>query len=186
MDEDREVEGASASDLPDDDRSEWLPVFAGLAGLVGGAVLGGALGLGNGARNALQLAVVGGFIGMVMVLVPVASRRRFAEDDDRPAREVGKPIATPLEVISSLRRTKKPSHAMTPEGGLAFRPVPNRNSEPTGRISGGVVVRIIRRSGNWANVESTDDNDDTEEGPFWVDRRALVTFEEKPAAPDLD
>jgi len=107
MVEDREVEGAPASDLPDDDRSEWFPVFAGLAGLVGGAVIGGALGLSNGTRNALQLAVVGAFLGMVMVLVPVTSRRRFAEDDDRPAQESDQPIATPLEVISSLRRAKK-------------------------------------------------------------------------------
>ena len=183
MDEDREVEGAPASDSPDDDRSEWLPVLAGFAGLIGGAVVGGALGLSNGTRNALQLAVVGSFLGMVMVLVPVTSRRRrFAEDDDRPAQESDQPIATPLEVISSLRRANKPSHAMTPEGGLVFRPVPNRNSDPTGRIGGGIVVRIIRRSGNWANVESADYTEG--DGPFWVRRRDLEPFEEDSAAPD--
>ena len=164
------------------DEPDWVPVLAGFAGLIGGAVVGGALGLSNGARNALQLAVIGGFLGMVMVLVPVTSRRRVAEDDDLTAQESDQPIATPLEVISSLRRANRPSHAMTPEGGLEFRPVPNRNSDPTGRIGGGVVVRIIRRSGNWTNVESADYTAD--DGPFWVDRRALVPFEENPAAPD--
>jgi hypothetical protein len=168
--------GDGPEPAPDDDRSEWLPVFAGLAGLIGGAVLGGAIGLSNGTRNALQLAVVGGFIGMVMVLVPVTSRRRVVEDDDRP--EVDKPVASPLEVLSSLRRAKKPSHAMTPEGGVAFRPVPNRNSEPTGRIRGGMVVRVIRRSGNWANVEATEDTEG--DGPFWVDRRHLLPSKTPP------
>jgi hypothetical protein len=182
MDMDPIGEDEPAPNPPDGDRSEWLPVLAGFAGLFGGAVVGGALGLSNGLGNALQLAVVGGFIGMVMVLVPVTSRRRLAEDDDRPSQKADQPVATPLEVISSMRRAKKPSHALTPEAGLEVRPVPNKNSEPTGRIRGGTVVQVIRRSGNWASVEATDDTEG--DGPFWVRRRDLEPFEEDSAAPD--
>jgi len=184
MDDDQRREGAFAPDPPDDDRSDWLPVLAGFAGLFGGAVLGGALGLRNGMRNALPLAVVGGFIGMVMVLVPVANRRRIDDNGDSAPDEVKQPIATPLEAISSLRRAKKPSHARVVEGGAAFRPVPNRNSEPTGRIPGALVVRVVRRSGKWASVEITDETQG--DGPFWVDRGDLEPFEENAATPDHD
>ena len=76
-------------------------------------------------------------------------------------------------MITSLRRAKAPSAVRTPGGGLETRPVPNRNADPTGHIEGGLVVRIIRRSGIWARIEVGEES----QVPIWVKHRRLEPIE---------
>jgi hypothetical protein len=51
--------------------------------------------------------------------------------------------------------------------------VPNRNADPTGHLEGGLVVRVVRRSGMWARIETGDESQD----PIWVKRRELEPIE---------
>ena len=70
----------------------------------------------------------------------------------------------PPEVQEERRRT--------PSGGLRVRSVPNRNADPTGHIEGGLVVRVIERSGIWVRIQTTEEN------PVWVESGALEPTED--------
>ncbi len=138
----------------------WLPFLGGLIGMVAGAALGYWVGIDDGTGNARTLAVVGGFMGMVLVVVPINSRlRKQAEAAEGTQTRRGSQWPP--------WRSRSAAVARVPAGGLPTRSVPNRNAEPSGHIDGGAVVRVARRSGNWARIESAD------EEPVWLDRRLL-------------
>lgn len=143
--------------------SSWAPLLWGGIGLLLGGGVGVAVGFSDGFTNAAQLGVLGGFIGMVMFVVPATSRLNAATEE----------AVLDVEQHRGLF-SRRPSHVMTPEAGLASRPVPNRNSEPTDRIAGGLVVRVLRRSGRWVrlDIESTDE--------VWVDGRRLEPVDDPP------
>ena len=151
----------------------WFPLIAGLLGFAAGGALGWLLGLKNGPDNALQLGLLGGFIGMVLAVVPATNRRRPDQEPDETSKQPEQEDRGLLTMVTSLRRTKAPSAARTPRGGLEIRPVPNRNADPTGHLEGGLVVRVVRRSGMWARIEIGDGSQD----PIWVKRRELEPIE---------
>lgn len=157
---------------PERDDAGWLPLIAGLLGLVVGAGLGGLVGLKDGTDTALKLAAIGGFMGMVLVVVPVNSRQRARRDGDRPP-DSDRP---PSSVLSRLSRS--PFAARVPQGGLPTRSVPNRNADITGRIEEGIEVRVVRRSGNWARIQT-----DADEDPIWLERRRLEPTDAPPERP---
>ena len=150
---------------PDEDSSVngdpgWLPFLGGLIGMVTGAALGYWVGIDDGTGNARTLAVVGGFMGMVLFVVPINSRLRKQAEAAKGTQTGRDPPWPPW-------RSRSAAVARVPAGGLPTRSVPNRNAEPSGQIVGGAVVRVVRRSGNWARIESAD------EEPIWLERRLL-------------
>ena len=158
---------------PESNDPGWFPLIAGLLGFAAGGALGWLLGLKNGPDNALQLGLLGGFIGMVLAVVPATKRQRPGQERDEISQQEAEEDRSLLTMITSLRRAKASSAARTPDGGLETRPVPNRNADPTGHIQGGLVVRVVRRSGIWARIEVGDESQD----PIWVKRRELEPFE---------
>ena len=157
----------------------WFTFIAGLLGSIAGGTLGWALALNNSPDKALQLGLVGGFIGMVLAVVPATNRQR----PDRTGHETSEPPEqgdrSLLTMITSLRRPQD-SAARIPAAGLQIRPVPNRNADPTGHIEGGLEVRVVRRSGIWARIEFGEESQD----PIWVKRRELEPIENPAATAD--
>jgi len=154
------------------DDPSWFPFIAGLLGFIAGGALGWVLGLKNGSDIALQLGLVGGFIGMVLAVVPATKRQSPDRESAGKPKQPEPEDRSLLTMITSLRRAKA-STARTPVGGLQIRPVPNRNADPTGHIEGGRKVRIVRRSGIWARIEVGEESQD----PIWVKRRDLEPIE---------
>lgn len=165
---DDETSGAQSSREPEREDPSWLPLVAGFLGFIVGAALGGIVGLRNGPDDALKLAVIGGFLGMVLVVVPVNSRLRSRDDADQQSEHSQQSGATRQRPPALSRLSGSRYVARVPDGGLPTRSVPNRNADPTGSIEGGTVVRVIRRSGNWARIQTNND-----EEPIWLDRRRL-------------
>ena len=160
--------GEQSSPEPDRKDPSWLPLVAGFLGLIVGAALGGLVGLKNGPDDALKLAVIGGFLGMVVVVVPVNSWLRSHDDTDQQSEHSKQSGATRQRPHALSRLAGSQSVARVPDGGLPIRSVPNRNADPTGSIEGGAVVRVVRRSGNWVRIQTNND-----EEPIWLDRRRL-------------
>ena len=161
------------------DDPSWFPFIAGLLGFIAGGALGWVLGLKNGPDNALQLGLVGGFIGMVLAVVPATKRQQPDREDHEDSKQPDQEDRSLLTMITSLRRTKD-SVARIPVGGLEIRPVPNRNADPTGHVEGGRDVRVVRRSGIWARIEVGEESQD----PIWVKRRDLEPIENPAETPD--
>lgn len=166
------ADGTREPETESRDDPSWFPAIAGMLGFIVGGGLGWVLGLRNGPDNALQLGLVGGFIGMVLAVVP-ATKRQTDQEHDQTSPQPEHEDRGLLTMITSLRRAKAPSAVRTPGGGLETRPVPNRNADPTGHIEGGLVVRIIRRSGIWARIEVGEES----QVPIWVKHRRLEPIE---------
>jgi len=161
------------------DDLSWFPFIAGLLGFFAGGVFGWVLGLKDGPDNALQLGLLGGFIGMVLAVVPAAKRQSPDRDGAETPQQPDPGDRSLLTMITSLRPAKA-STARTPMGGLDIRPVPNRNADPTGHIEGGLEVRVVRRSGIWTRIEVGEESQD----PIWVKGRELEPIENSAETPD--
>lgn len=152
--------------MTDPDQS-WLPMMLGLAGLAVGAAAGWAVGAGDESGNQAALALGGGFILMVAAVVTTIGLQRRNQPEQRPA-----PKEPGLGgMVKGLLPSQRPSQARIPQGGLPTRDTANRQSEPTGRIEGGRVVDVVRRSGRWTRIHPPDG------AQVWVETRLLEEAE---------